>query len=413
MIGWEFPPHYSGGLGIACQGLARGLVEEGEKLVFALPTSFAGGGGGVGGQRVASTRAFKKKIYHPTPQTEMEMIYVNAQLHPYWRAGANTQQDFAIAAAHIDLYDETKRYGKVVAQVAQDYPTQKLIHAHDWMSIPAAIQTRERLRKPMLLQIHSTEFDRSGGGGGGGQVNTQIAEIEYAGLNAADKIVAVSAYTKAMIMEKYGISGDKIEVVHNGIDPNPEYHDQPLPQFLADRPVVVFMGRLTIQKGPEYFLAVAKKVIEVEPKAIFVLAGEGDMYQSLLVSAAAQQLTGSVLFAGFLREKEKELMYKRATVFVMPSVSEPFGIVALEAALAGAPVIASKNSGVLEVLPQAEAIDFWDINKMTEAVLRHIRQPIAARRSQQQMSVAKESMQKLNWRDAAHRMRDVYKKLLN
>lgn len=403
MIGWEFPPHYSGGLGIACQGLARGLTEEGEKLVFALPTSFSSGGG------TSSRKSYKKGIYNPTPQTQMEMVYVNAQLHPYWRAGASSSQDFAIAAAHIDLYDETKRYGKVVAQVAEDYPTQKLIHAHDWMSIPAAIQTRERLRKPMLLQIHSTEFDRSGGG----QPNAQIAEIEYAGMNAADKIVAVSAYTKAMIMEKYGISGDKIEVVHNGIDPNPEYHDQPLPQFLAARPVVVFMGRLTIQKGPEYFLAVAKKVIEVEPKAIFVLAGEGDMFQSLLVSAAAQQLTGSVLFAGFLREKEKELMYKRATVFVMPSVSEPFGIVALEAALAGAPVIASKNSGVLEVLPQAEAIDFWDINKMTEAVLRHVRRPAAQTRSNQQAAVAQQSMQKLNWRDAAHRMRAVYKKLLN
>jgi glycogen(starch) synthase len=404
MIGWEFPPHYSGGLGIACQGLARGLVEQGEKLVFALPTTLPNGG------------SYKKGIYNPTPQTEMEMIFVNAQLHPYWRGtfGGSREStrslhtraaDFAIPSQHLDLYQETQRYGKVVAEAATEYPKQKLIHAHDWMSIPAAIQTRERLRKPLLLQIHSTEFDRSGGG----QPNSQIAEIEYEGLQAADKIVAVSAYTKQMIVDKYGIQADKIEVVHNGIDPNPEYHDQPLPQFLANRPVVVFMGRLTIQKGPEYFLAVAKRVLQEEPRAVFVLAGEGDMYQSLLVSAAAQQLTGSVLFAGFLRDKEKEMLYKRATVFVMPSVSEPFGIVALEAAMAGTPVIASKTSGVLEVLPQAEAIDFWDINKMTESVLKFIRHP--GKREQQAQQV-QQQVKKLDWRDAATRMRTVYKKLL-
>jgi len=403
MIGWEFPPHYSGGLGIACQGLARGLAEEGERLVFALPTTLPRGGSA----GKSSRNSYKKGVYHPTPQTEMKMIYVNANLLPYWRGSRGGRgSDFAVSQAYVDLYEETQRYGRVVAQAAREYPDQKLIHAHDWMSIPAAIQTREQLRKPMVLQIHSTEFDRSGGG----EPNSQIADIEYAGLTAADKIVAVSHYTKQMIMEKYGISDDKIEVVHNGIDPNPEYHTQPLTQFLADRPVVVFVGRLTIQKGPEYFLAVAKRVIEQEKKAIFVLAGDGDMYQSLLVSAAAQQLTGSVLFAGFLREKEKELMYKRATVFVMPSVSEPFGIVALEAALAGAPVIASKNSGVLEVLPQAEAIDFWDIDKMTDTVLRYIREPV---KRQQQASQAQQQVQRLQWRDAARKMQAVYRKLVS
>jgi glycogen(starch) synthase len=389
MIGWEFPPHNSGGLGVACQGLTRGLHSIGQPVVFALPQVLPGGGS-------------YRKIRHSLGNTssEMEMILVNSQLEPYWQSTMVGQHD-----VH-DMVSESKRYGQVVTEIAAEYKQAPLLHAHDWMSIPAGIQAKQTTGKPLVLHIHSTEFDRSGGG----EPNSEIADVEWQGLTAADKIVAVSQYTKQLIMEKYGIAGDKIEVVHNGIDPNPEYHAQPLQQFLANKPVILFVGRLTIQKGPEYFLAVAKRVIAHNPQAVFVLAGQGDMYQSLLVSSAYQGLSSSVLFAGFLRGKEKEILYQRADVFVMPSVSEPFGIAALEAALAKTPVIVSKNSGVTEVLPHAHAIDFWDIEKMTRTILELLEASPARRRQQGQL-IQQEALA-LEWKSVAQKIQRIYDELI-
>lgn len=295
MIGWEFPPHNSGGLGVACQGLTQGLQEIGQPVVFALPQVLPHGGGSI-----------RKTVYqHPGQTQGMEMILVNSQLQPYWRQPGPVPDSVA-----VDMVQESKRYGDVVAEVAKEYQqTTPLLHAHDWMSVSAGLKARQKIRKPLVLHIHSTEFDRAGGG----QPNEAIAEVEWQGLTQADKVIAVSQYTKQLIIEKYHIPADKIEVVHNGIDPNPEFHSQPLPQFLQGRPVVLFVGRLTIQKGPEYFLAVARRVLEQEKRAVFVLAGQGDMYEGLLVSSAYQSLSGSVLFAGFLRSEGLELLQYHPT----------------------------------------------------------------------------------------------------
>lgn len=393
MIGWEFPPHNSGGLGVACQGLTRGLLEQGQPVVFAMPQMLSSGG------------AWRRQTYvhhgNGGSVQKMEMIEVNAQLKPYWRSGS------LVGTAVKDMVAEADRYGDVVAQVAAsaDFEDSPLLHAHDWMSIPAGVKAKKKVKKPLVLHIHSTEFDRTGGG----EPNHQIADLEWRGMMEADKIVAVSDYTKRLIVNKYGIDTDKIEVVHNGVDPNPEFHSQSLDHFLANRPVVVFVGRLTIQKGPEYFLSVAKRVLQQHKNAVFVLAGHGDMYESLLVSSAFQGLSSSVLFAGFLRGKEKQMLYQRSDVFVMPSVSEPFGIVALEAALAKTPVIASKNSGVVEVLPHAHAIDFWDIDKMTATILDLLDQP--QKRASQAEAVASEA-QKLNWSQSARKIQNLYSELL-
>lgn len=408
MIGWEFPPHNSGGLGVACQGITNSLIEQGQSVVFALPQSLPSGGAWRR-QRVIpanSTPSKKnsKNSKHKSddfPSAYMEMIQVNAQLKPYWRSG----QLGSVATGN--LVAEANRYGEVVAQVAshENYKSAPLLHAHDWMSIPAGLKARDRVKKPLVLHIHSTEFDRTGGE----QPNQQIADIEWQGMMEADKIVAVSHYTKQLIINKYGIDSNKIEVVHNGVDPNPQYHEQPLSNFLSNRPVVVFVGRLTIQKGPEYFLTVAKRVLEQQKEAVFVLAGQGDQYESLLVSSAFQGLSSSVLFAGFLRGKEKELLYQRADVFVMPSVSEPFGIVALEAALAKTPVIASKNSGVVEVLPQAEVIDFWDIDQMTDSILQLLKNQDKRRKVGE--ALQKEAEQ-VTWSRSAQKLRRLYDELL-
>ncbi len=393
MIGWEFPPHNSGGLGVACQGLTRGLATIGQPVVFALPQVLQGGG------------SIHKVQYAHDDQHQMEMILVNSHLQPYWRQSKTAAKQKLSDTVVYDMVEESRRYGNVVAEVAKDYPNSPLLHAHDWMSIPAGIKAKEKTGKPLIVQIHSTEFDRSGGG----EPNQAIAEVEWQGLTKADKIIAVSAYTKRLIIEKYSIPAENIEVVHNGIDPNPDYHAKPLLQFLQGKPLVLFVGRLTIQKGPEYFLAVAKKVIEKQRDTIFVLAGQGDMYQSLLVSSAFQGLSSSVLFAGFLRGKEKMNLYQRADVFVMPSVSEPFGIAALEAALAKTPVIVSKNSGVIEVLPHAYPIDFWDVNEMSQTVLDLIAKPELREQRAQQVRQEAEALQ---WTKMAHRVQSIYHKLL-
>lgn len=352
MIGWEFPPHNSGGLGVACAGLTRGLSSLGHQVVFTLP-KFMGGGA-----------KYRKQNFQHTNGHEMEMILVDSSLQPYLQRQWEDEFSSEVQQFYTDMVEEAKKYGDTVAHIAQQYDHQ-VIHAHDWMSIPAGIKSKQKTHKPLVVHIHSTEYDRSGGH----RPQSQIADIEYQGMNEADKVVTVSEYTKRLLQEYYSIPGEKIDVVHNGIDPNPDFHGQVLTDFLGNRPLIVFVGRLTIQKGPEYFLSVAQEVIRQVPRAVFVLAGHGDMYQNLLVSAAEQGLSGSVLFAGFLRGKEKTQLFRRANVFVMPSVSEPFGIVALEAALENTPVIVSKTSGVSEVLPHAVAIDFWDVNKMRDQIL--------------------------------------------
>lgn len=390
MIGWEFPPHNSGGLGVACHGLTRALLEQGEQIVFTLPKTLAGGG------------TVRRERFAHAPHLAMDMVFINSTLEPYLQRtrDGNTRLEQRFYA---DIVQEAQEYGNHVAKIAEEY-NHDVIHAHDWMSVPAGIKAREKTKKPLILHVHSTEYDRSGAG----TPHQAIADIEYQGMNAADQVVTVSNYTKQILHDVYSIPNDKIEVVHNGIDPNPEFHSQTLEAFLHLRPVIVFVGRLTIQKGPEYFLSVARKVIDQEPRAVFILAGHGDMYQSLLVSAASQGLSGSVLFAGFLRGKEKAQLFRRADVFIMPSVSEPFGISALEAALEETPVIVSKTSGAQEVLPHAFPIDFWDVDLMRDTIVDLIQDPVMAR---QHAQTVRQEAQARTWDDAALRVGQVYNKV--
>lgn len=387
MIGWEFPPHNSGGLGVACQGMTRGLLSLGLPVAFVLPKQLPGGG------------SYSHHTFQVEPGLTMDMIQVNSNLEPYWRLAADSPRAYP-----YDMVGEAYRYGQAVGELAPRFDP-AVLHAHDWMSIPAGLAARRRTGRPLVVQIHSTERDRSGGGA----PHPEIARIEKIGLQEADQVIAVSEYTKHQLVEDYGIDPNKIAVVHNGVDPNPDFHNQELPQFLNDRPMIAFVGRLTVQKGPEYFLAVAKKVLTEEPRAVFILAGQGDLYRHLLVSSAYQGLSGSLLFAGFLRGKEKDFLYQRADVFVMPSVSEPFGIAALEAALTKTPVIVSKSAGVTEVLPHAYAIDFWDIDQMAATILRLIRDPRL--RSEKGEQVRQEA-QAMSWDKAAQALRGVYRKLV-
>lgn len=394
MIGWEFPPHNSGGLGVACAGLTRGLASLGHQIVFTLPQSMPAG---VSHQSMSFVHADGQK---------MKMIHVNSFLQPYLQKQRTWEKQFEnhVQQYYSDMVEEAEKYGDTVSELAGEHEHQ-VIHAHDWMSIPAGIKSKQKSGRPLVVHIHSTEYDRSGGF----RPQSNIADIEYRGMDAADRVVTVSHYTKRMLEQYYSIPSEKIDVVHNGIDPNPDFHQQVLTEYLQDRPLIVFVGRLTIQKGPEYFLSVAKEVIALSPRAVFVLAGHGDMYQSLLVSAAEQGLSGSVLFAGFLRGKEKTQLFRRANVFVMPSVSEPFGIVALEAALERTPVVVSKTSGVSEVLPHAVPIDFWDVHKMRDAIVDLISDPAT---HAQHVAAGLNHANALTWDKAAREIDQVYRRVV-
>jgi glycosyltransferase involved in cell wall biosynthesis len=304
------------------------------------------------------------------------------------------------------LEKRVDQYADVVARQAQELQEKiDVIHAHDWMTFPAATKIARRTGKPFIAHIHSTEYDRIQGGQGSPYIHQQ----ELQGMRMANRVIVVSNYTKHILVTKYGINADRIDVVHNGIQQPVTLNAAPKesPVSSPKRPVVVFMGRLTYQKGAEYFMQVARQVLVQRPDTLFVIAGDGDLYYQLLISAAGQALSASVVFAGFLRGKEKDQLLARATVFMMPSLSEPFGLVALEAAQQQTPVIVSKTAGVSEVLPSAIAIDFWDVNIMSSTLLSLLSNPV---RRQTLVASQLKDLQKTSWQKAALNVREVYRR---
>lgn len=341
MIGWEFPPKNSGGLGVACKGIVEHLVDSGYEVTLVLP-------------KVMSPSDPLPKEFFTEKGKAYKVIFVSSRITPY----ASTD----LAKYDGDIIADVYEYAdKIIASVSGvDFD---IIHVHDWLTVPAGLAIKKKSGKPLIMHVHSTEYDRTAGG----SPYAEVANIEKQGFRESDLIIAVSNYTRGLLVNLYGVDPDKVFVAHNGIDTLPEKN---YPRdFLGNAPVVLFVGRLTIQKGPEYFIQVARQVTKVFPETIFVFAGDGDMFKQLVESTAFNQMTGSVLFAGFLRGSSKEALYHRANVIVMPSVSEPFGIVALEAAQMGKPVILSKTSGAAEVLPSAIAIDYWDIDKTAQNVI--------------------------------------------
>lgn len=400
MIGWEYPPHNSGGLGVACQGLTQALAQEGQELYFTLPYQLA--------QPVSHMQVVG--CYDPawatggTPSQAPFLAYstTSAPLH-----SAKSQ----IAAAELpalpqsELEQRVSQYADKVTQTADTHKSEfEGIHAHDWMSFPAATQIKQQLGKPMIAHVHSTEFDRIPNGQG----SQYIHQTEYQGLHKADLVIAVSNYTKRLIVDRYGLEPSKIEVVHNGIDPLSGQQRRVSPAFAPDRPVVVFMGRLTMQKGADQFLELARAVIDQLPSALFVVAGSGDQFTSLLLRNAGMQLSAHLLFTGFLRGGQREDLLNRADVFVMPSLSEPFGLVALEAAQRHTPVIVSSNSGVAEVMPSAIVTDFWDVDRMRDQIVELVNN----RRYHRQVAMGQhQEVAQLSWQESAKKVRSIYRRV--
>ena len=358
MFGWEFPPHNSGGLGVASSGLARALAKLGGILTFVLPKKMP-----------VSSDEFR--IVYPEGG-EIGVKPVNSILRAYANpTGFNPSFDENYGES---LFDEVARYGREATTVAmREHPD--VIHAHDWLSFKAGITAKRILKKPLVAHVHATEFDRTGGQ----HLNQQVYEAELEGFTEADCIITVSEFTKNVLVERYGIAPEKITVVHNGI--SHEEHRSlgtvaPMLNRLKKRAnsIVLFVGRITIQKGPDYFVELARRVLQKNPHVYFVVAGSGDMERQMISLVAYHALSKHFLFTGFLRGEELNQVYRAADVTVMCSVSEPFGIIPLESILNGAPVLISKQSGVGEILKHSLKSDFWDIDDMADkvlAVLKH------------------------------------------
>lgn len=426
MLGWEFPPFISGGLGTACYGLTRALNDIGHHVIFVLPqpvtTEFT--------THVAlrTPAAIKGQIpgttsYRLDEFNNVEFRGVPSTLQAYGPAGPGgvteihhggstltavtnpnapttagvsgsviTGHSSVSATAHYggDMVAETERYAAVAVALARNEKFD-VVHAHDWMTYPAGIAVAKAFNKPLVVHVHSTEFDRSGE-----HVNQRIYDIERRGVHMADKVIAVSHFTRNILLSRYAIAPDRVEVVYNAIDTNGKL---PLPSTIRrDEKIVLFLGRITMQKGPEYFLHAARMVLDHVKNVRFVMAGSGDMARGMIELAAELGIGQKVVFTGFLRGNDVERVYKMADIYVMPSVSEPFGIAPLEALSHDVPVIISKQSGVSEILTHVLKVDFWDTREMANKIIAILRHPPLQATLREHGSF---EVNRLTWKDAA------------
>lgn len=401
MIGWEYPPHNSGGLGVACQGMTEALAEQNTHIYFTLPHTQFGSINHMNVLECSDPAWFASGVSSTHPPF---FAYTAATPLPHVFLNGVVDRHKLQTLPQSDLESKVDKYAELVFNEGKKFQKDyEVIHAHDWMAFPAAMSLAQATKKPFIAHIHSTELDRIPNGYG----SNYIMSTEYEGMKNASRVIAVSFYTKQLLVQKYGIDPQKIDVVHNGISPLSTPPDVGKHHFASKRPVIAFMGRLTMQKGADYFLALAESVLKEIPDALFVVAGNGDMYQELLLQTAGRGLSANVLFSGFIRDTQREKLLDRADLFVMPSISEPFGLVALEAAQRKTPVIVSSNSGVSEVMPHSVVTDFWDVQKMTAEIVRLLSDD-TARATVTSGQTA--DLEKVTWESAAAKIRHTYSK---
>lgn len=388
MLGWELPPFNSGGLGEACYGLAKAISKKGVKVIFVLP------------KKVDLSIDFLELVFADI-QKDPEKIPTAYATYPWWLAFA---KDRNIPFPH-DFVNAAFKYAEKVKEIAQKTGAD-IIHAHDWMTFPAAITAKEVLNKPLVVHVHSTEFDRTGGH----YPNPLVYEIEKKGFEKADMVLPVGGFMKNILVSDYGISPSKIRVVYNGIDEAVRHTLSPALSSFKELgyKLVLFLGRITLQKGPEYFVRAAARVCQYNPKVIFIVTGSGDMQDFMISEAARLGVLDKFLFTGFLRGDEKNQVYQSADLYVMPSVSEPFGITALEAISNGTPVLISKQSGVSEILKNALKADFWDIDEMANKILSVLKYGALSNDLKKESS---REIKGLTWDKSADAVLDVYNQL--
>jgi len=425
MLGWEFPPFISGGLGTACYGLTKAMDQLGVKVTFVLPKmvqseyathvrllSPASRRRQV--HRVKKAASWRNVRFRPIRSPLQAYVTADAYVDKIeqflgLRRQAEQRADGGMATGggpdySGDLYQEVHRYASIAAELATEEDFD-IIHAHDWMTFPAGIAVAAYSGKPLVVQVHSTEFDRSGE-----YVNQYVYDIERRGMHAAAKVIAVSNYTRNTVVSRYAVPPEKVEVVYNGVDLSGSSEAVPSQGRSTRRDkVVLFLGRITMQKGPEYFLYAAKRVLEKEKDVKFIMAGDGDRLFGTIELAAALDIGHRVFFTRFLRGTDVDKAYRMADLYVMPSVSEPFGLAPLEALQHNVPVLISKQSGIAEILRNALKVDFWDIDEMANKMIAVLRYPPL----QEMLRMnGHQEVFKFRWEDSAARVNDIYRRVL-
>ena len=412
MFGWEFPPHILGGLGTASYGLTKGIFENGDMdITFVIPKpmgdeekTFAKIIGAsntpVAWRDVSWDYVQQRQGHVMDPQT-----YFDLRDHIYADFNYLNVNDLGCIEFSgkypQNLMEEINNYSIVAGVIARTAQFD-VIHSHDWLTYPAGIHAKQVSGKPLVIHVHATDYDRSRG-----NVNPTVFGIEKDGMNQADHIITVSEHTRRTVIEKYGISPDKVSTVHNAVEPLPEDYLK-IEKTPRKEKIVTFLGRITMQKGPEYFVEAAAMVLKKVHNVRFVMAGGGEMKEKMIRLAARRGISDRFHFIGFLRGKEVYEMYKNSDVFIMPSVSEPFGIAPLEAMQMGVPSIISKQSGCAEILSNVIKVDYWDVNEMANAIYSIITYPAMFRQLQEQ---GLDEVSQIVWKKAGTKVINIYKKL--
>ncbi len=448
MLTWEFPPLIAGGLGMACYGMVRSLLNLGVEVDLVLPTKQAAY---FPLRKVEDVDLLPVRFFDPVIQkrylTEtrsitkveerLKILGISERPETYINVGdlddyqnlinygtgkfqpikefvpfrfteathtVTTEEDLVFTnikeylIGDEDIFRKVQEYTIRTTQMVQTL-NYDLIHSHDWLTYPAAMFIKRITGKPLVVHMHATEFDRAGGAG-----DERIHKIEFSGMSYANLVIAVSKYTAQMVMNRYRIDSGKLRIVHNAHSTNIK-EKEVAKHRLFKGPTILFLGRITLQKGPDYFLDVAKRVLDKHPKARFIMAGTGDMARKLLHKSAFYRLKNRFLFAGFLNREEVERILANTDIYMLPSVSEPFGIAPLEAMAYGITAVISKQSGVSEVIKNAFKIDFWDVDKMTETICYLIENPEI--REELGLKGMLE-VEKIHWDTAAQRIKEVY-----
>jgi glycogen synthase len=421
MLGWEFPPHVTGGLGVACEGLVRGLLQTRTEVALVLPGE-AGRPVPVGltvfeaasaGRRMAPERPSRGtgrtgrgggRALHAVPRPAS-----GYSAPPDWRRRAArararrstpSQGPASQPVYGSDLVTDVLRYAEFSGRIAGRQRFD-VIHAHDWLTYLGGLEARRVSGRPLVVHVHATELDRAGN-----IENRFVADIESLGVRRADRVIAVSRFTAARVAELYGVPLDRISVVHNAIDASRARHAR----SLARPPLALFAGRLTWQKGPDFFLEAAALAAREVPRARFVMAGAGDREEAAIAAAEALGIRGRVLFTGFLPSRELTRLYAEADVFVLPSVSEPFGIAALETLAQGTPAIVARGAGVSEVVKNVLEVDFGDVEDLASKIIAVLTSPRIARRF---AARGRQEVRRLSWKDSARKCLEIYRQVLS
>jgi glycosyltransferase involved in cell wall biosynthesis len=402
MFGWEFPPYFTGGLGTACYGLTKSLSRAKVGVTFVLPRVLP---------NMKDKHDFLKIAFADEQISRLKLRPIKVALSPYLTAESYDayleRLRTNVDGFGLSLIDEVRRYALLARDIAED-ESYDIIHAHDWLSFGAGITAKETSGKPLVVHVHATEFDRTGG-----HPNQYIYDEERRGMHCADCIIAVSHRTKRTIVEQYGIHPDKVMVIHNGLEQ--EEHEKQLPTLLGNlkaqgKKIVLYFGRITIQKGPDHFLQIAKRVLELDPNVLFVISGTGDMENQIIRMASRMGISNSVIFTGAVWGDDRIRLYRAADLYVMPSVSEPFGITALEALANGTPLLISKQTGAGEVITHTLRSDFWDVDDMADKIYNTLQSKALSNTLSEH---GLRDVRKMTWDQAGGKCISLYRSMLN